>query len=253
MNSLRSMSIVQLACLFVTPEQAVPVDLELQLLVDVSGSVDDDEFELQRDGYVDAFEDAGIQSAIMNGAIGSIAVQYIYWSSFDQQAVSVDWTLIDSKATSDAFAAAIAAAPRSFSGFTGVQNALDFGVDEFADNGFEGTRLVMDVSGDGADNECGFGGICGTGGRDAALAVVDTINGVVIGGEAGVFDYYQNSVIGGDNAFVVTADNFDDFGAAVNEKILKEISVVPVPTTLLLMGLGFAGLGYQRRKQIKAA
>ena len=137
-----------------TPANAIPVALELQLLVDVSGSVDANEFNLQKGGYVAAFQDPVIQAAIAALAgSGGIAVQYISWSGADQQTVQVGWTHITDAASANAFAAAINATVRPFSGNTAPGSAINFGTPLFLNNGFEGTRLVMDVSGDGAQNE----------------------------------------------------------------------------------------------------
>ena len=155
MKAIRIFSVAAFfaACLVGTPKvYAVAVDLELQLLVDVSGSIDAGEFLLQRDGYAAAFQNVSIQNAIANGAIGSIAVQLIYWSSGSQQQVAVDWTPVSDAASANALAAAISATARPFNGGTGPQSAMAFGAPLFDNNGFEGTRLVMDVSGDGTRN-----------------------------------------------------------------------------------------------------
>ena len=237
--------------------QAVPVDLELQLLMDVSGSVSAGEFTLQRQGYSDAFRSASIQDAILNGTIGSIAVQYVQWSSSFQQIVSVDWTLIDSATAANDFADAIDLAPRSFNGATAPGSAMNFGLPLFGtetgglvDNGYEGTRLVMDVSGDGAQND----GASTSAARDAALAAgVDTINGVIILGDPGLDLFYQNNVIGGTNAFLEVANDFNDFTDAIDRKILREIQgggavPEPVTATLGLMSLGALGAATRRRK-----
>lgn len=224
---------------------AIPVDLELQLLVDVSGSIDDTEFNLQRTGYVNAFNNPVIQTAISNGAIGSIAAQLVYWSGDDEQQVAVDWTQISDATDAGNFATAIGSAARPYNGSTAVQSALEYGHPLFANNFFEGTRLVIDISGDGSDNDSP-GSLLPRVGRDNALDVVDTINALVIGGSGTVFNYYQDNVIGGTNAFIETADSFADFGAAVDSKILREIEV-PEPATVALMGLGLAGLGFSRR------
>ena len=227
------------------------VDLELQLLVDVSGSVDQTEFALQRDGYAAAFASASIQTAILAGAIGSIAAQLIYWSSDASQSIAVGWTLIDSIATANAFSAAIGATTDPTVGNTAIGSAINFGFPLFATNTFDGTRQVMDVSGDGAQS----GSLVNTSdARDAALAAgIDTINGLVILGEPGLLSFYTNNVIGGTGAFVLTAASFDDFASAIDTKLMAEItdtSPVPLPAAAWFLLVAVGGLfGYGRVKR----
>jgi|SRR6056297_318978 len=220
------------------------VDLELQLLVDVSGSVDSNEFQLQRDGYVAAFKDSSIINAITSGTIGSIAAQLVYWSGSTEQDVSVTWRHIYDAATSTAFADAIAAVARPFSGSTNIEDAILFANPKFDNNGFDGTRLVMDISGDGTSNTSQTEAA-----RDAAEALGITINGLPIGGSSGVEDFYKNSVITSDG-FSIAASSFTDFESAVKTKLRTEISgQIPLPAGgwLLLTGLG--GLAALRRKR----
>lgn len=217
-----------------------PVGLELQLLVDVSGSINTTEFDLQRTGYANAFGSAAVKAAIAGNPTGSIAAQLIYWSNGAQQSIAVPWTLIDSAAASDAFGAAILAAVRPFADLTAPGSAINFAAPLFATNLFTAPRQVMDVSGDGVQND----GASTSAARDAALAGdTDAINGIVIGGDLGVLAFYTGSVIGGAGSFVMTAADFDAFGAAIQDKLEKEIIEAPFPATILLMGAGLLGMG----------
>lgn len=237
---------------FAAPQaQAVPVGLELVLLVDVSGSVDATEFALQKTGYVQAFQSAAVQNAILASVGGAIAVTYIEWSGSAQQSQAVGWTLINSAASANAFAAAINGTARAFNGQTAPGSAINFALPLFGSevgesgNGFESARQVMDVSGDGAQNQ----GADTSDARDNALNVgVDTINGLAILGEAGLQAFYQNNIVGG-GGFLVLADDFADFGAAIQDKLIREISNVPEPATLALFGAGLAALALMRRRR----
>lgn len=238
----------------------VPVDLELSLLVDVSGSVDNKEFNLQKQGYVDAFSNANLfNDFISKGNLGKIAVNLIYWSGANQQTEAVKWSLIDSVASAQTFANNIAATTRIFSGSTAIGSAINYATPKFFNNDYDGVRQVIDVSGDGATND----GAPTTTARNAALtAGVDAINGVVIEGEAGLKTFYQNNVIGGTNAngdpaFVLTAQSFQDFGAAIDKKIKAEIKPTSVPEPASIVGLlAFGAIGassmLKRNKKFQA-
>lgn len=226
--------------------QAVPVDLELSLLVDVSGSVDSTEYNLQKQGYIDAFNDPTLQAAMTAGPNGSIAVNYIEWSGSPEQRQLVGFTLIDSTTTAGQFATAIGLTSRAYTGgSTAPGSAINFAI-PFFNNNYEGTRLVIDVSGDGTQND----GATTSTARDNALAAgVDTINGIVIGDDF-LSNWYASNVAGGTDNFVIQANSFQDFGDAIKQKLAKELTpVVPEPSTWILMGIGLAGLAWYRRRK----
>lgn len=242
--------LVACAMLILAPQKAnaVPVAIELSLLIDVSGSVDATEYNLQKTGYVNAFNNATIQ-ALIAAAPGGVAVNFIQWSGAAQQQQSVGWTLLTNAASASAFAAAINGVARPFSGQTAPGSAINFATPLFTGNGFEGTKLIMDVSGDGAEND----GANTLAARNAALAAgINQINGLPILGEAGLLAFYQNNIQGGAGSFTIPAASFADFQNAIQTKLTLELGgAVPVPPTAILMGLGglgFIGSAWRRRK-----
>ncbi len=207
-----------------------PVDLELALAVDVSRSIDATEALLQRQGYIEAFGDPEVIQAIRAGMLGRIAVTYFEWSGMDSPQIVAGWTLIDGGASAFAFAEALGRIAPIAARHTSISRAIDFALPLFEGNGFEGTRQVIDVSGDGPNN---WGNLVTTA-RDRAIAAGVTINGLPIldhgGGMFSSFNipdldlYYQDCVIGGPGAFVVVAADFTDFARAVRRKLIFEIA-----------------------------
>lgn len=209
-----------------------PVDVELQLLVDISGSISSSEYDLQLQGYENAFASDNVQDAIINGTLGQIAVQMIMWSGSNNQSVVLDWTLVDSTSSADSLSAAIGDIARPFSGWTAIGSAIEYGYPLFDSNSFDGTAQVIDISGDGTNNQ----GSSPNSASAAALSNgVDTINGIVITDDQDVIDQYYNDVIGGDTPFLLAPATFDDFQTAIENKIIAEIegtqpvNVVSIP------------------------
>lgn len=207
------------------------VDVELQLLIDISGSVNSSEYQLQMDGYKAAFESSNVQNAIINGTNGKIAVQLIMWSGASQQEVMIDWTLVDSLESSSAFASTIDMLARPFSGMTAIGEAINYGYTHFEGNGFQGLSQVIDVSGDGTNNS----GVNPEDARDEAInAGIDKINGIVITSNQNVIDEYEYNVVAGNNAFLLAPATFEDFQSAIEVKIAAEIQGVAPPESVVV-------------------
>ena len=236
-----------LATALATPAGAsdeLPVDLELVLAVDVSGSVDEVEANQQREGYVAAFRDPLVHRAIEQGAHQRIAVTYVEWASANFQQTVVGWTLLDGPAACERFAAMLAEAPIGRGRWTSISGAIDYAVPLFDDNGFAGERRVIDISGDGTNNN----------GRPVEDARWDALErGIVINGlpilndrpqpfgmptprQLALDDYYERWVIGGPGSFMVVATDFDDFRRAVLAKLVREIAGTDGPTRLARAG-----------------
>ncbi len=227
------------AVLIAAPRVAAPVapqhvDLELILAVDVSESMDKDEARLQRAGYIKAITDPRVVAAIRSGVLGRIAVAYVEWSGAAKQRPVAGWTLIDGAAGARAFAAALSRAPIGTGRWTSISGAIDFAVPMLEANGYEGTRRVIDVSGNGTNNH----GRPVTLARDAATARGITINGLPVIHKRVNFnwppmpyldEYFRRCVIGGPGAFMVVATNMADFAAAVRRKLIREIAGLAAP------------------------
>jgi hypothetical protein len=208
-----------------------PVDLELQLALDVSRSMDPFEQELQFKGYANAFLDPRINEAIMSGAVGAIAVTMFIWSDYHIQETLIPWTRLSNAAECGAFSQTVLEAPRRIYLYTSISGAIDYAMRQFG-TAYEGTRRVLDISGDGVNNS----GRPVTGARDEAVAQGVVINGLpVINDRPDPFpmrqppldDYYREQVIGGPGAFVEVASGFEAFDSAVRRKLLREIAGLP--------------------------
>ena len=208
-----------------TSAAATRVDLQLVLAVDASGSVNQARFELQRAGYAAAFRDQAVVQSIRAGTFKSIAVTMLQWTGPGQQTIVLPWTIVRDDESAERVARAIESAPRQlFGGGTSISGAIDFSVAQFALSPWKGGRQVIDISGDGANN----GGRRAHLARDEAISKNIVINGLpILAVEPFLDDHYRHEVIGGDGAFLIAVQSFEEFPAAVRRKLVLEISSAP--------------------------
>jgi Protein of unknown function (DUF1194) len=200
--------------------QANEVDVELVLAVDTSGSIDAEEYQIQHEGYAAAFSSDNVVAAIQSGPLQRIAVTFVEWSGSGHQKQLVPWTLIEDKASAIAFAEAIKAAPRSYSDWTSLSDAIDFSA-KLYENEYDGLRLVLDISGDGINNN----GRPVIEARDEAVARGIIINGLpILNEDPALGTYFDDNVIGGPGAFKVAVKDFDSFTDALMSKLVREIA-----------------------------
>jgi hypothetical protein len=218
--------------------QDMDVDLELVLAVDVSRSMDATEQELQKDGYVAALQHPEVLAAIRSGFLGRIAVTYMEWAGPGAHTVVAPWTVVDGAETAAAFTARISAAQVTNMRMTSISGALAYSAGLFDTSPFRGSRQVIDVSGDGPNNS----GSPVLQVRDEVLARGITINGLPIMINADLFGgysireldvYYEDCVIGGPGAFLVTVESFERIAEAIRRKLVLEIAggaaeIIPV-------------------------
>jgi hypothetical protein len=212
-----------------TRANAIPVDVELVIAVDISYSMDPDEQALQREGYVLALTSKEFLQALRQGAHGKIAVTYFEWAGQLDQKIVMPWRVIDGPESADAVAAEIARAPIRRASRTSISGALRFAKPLFDDSGYRGLRRVIDVSGDGANNSGPLVEIT----RDDVLAAGITINGLPImlkRPHTGTMDiqnldeYYEDCVIGGPGAFVIPIRERGKFIEATRTKLILEVA-----------------------------
>jgi hypothetical protein len=212
------------------------VDAAVVLAADVSRSINDEEFDLQRRGYAAAIVSDKLMEAIRSGPHGAIALAYVEWAGEGEQTIVVDWTVVRNPADAQKFAASLTSSPRSFLGRTAIGSALDFAMGLFGEASLQTDRKVIDVSGDGTSNQ---GRPVGEA-RDAAIAAGAVVNGLAIfnrraaaeGGylalhtnpPGGLAKYYRDNVVGGPGAFVLPIDDFGNFGDAMIRKLTAEIA-----------------------------
>ncbi|WP_422076224.1 DUF1194 domain-containing protein [Vannielia sp.] len=222
------------------PAQAQPieVDVELALMVDVSRSMTPNEVEIQRRGYAEAILSNEVMTAVQSGLLGSIAVTYVEWAGDYTQREIVPWTVIQTPQDARAFAEALS---QTFAGGmrrTSISGAIEFAADSIESNAFSGLRRVIDVSGDGPNNQ----GPLVERARDAALAKGIVINGLPLmtnEGLSGNWDiggldlYYRDCVIGGAGAFVIPVHEWSEFAQAVRRKLVLEIAGLPPPAQII--------------------
>jgi hypothetical protein len=214
------------------------VDLLLVLAVDVSRSIDNTKFQLQREGYAAAVADPRVLDAIRSGRTGRIGLTLVEWSGVGAQKVVIDWMTISDLGSAKGFGDRLLEAPRSFNDRTSISGGIEFAMAQFDKSPYQATRHTIDVSGDGTNN-AGRDVVLA---RDEALARGITINGLVILSDnpmswnpdhtnppGGLANYYRNNVVGGPNAFVMVAENFNSFGQAIIKKMIAEVAQAHAP------------------------
>ncbi len=221
-------------------DAASSVDLELVLAVDVSYSMDMDELAIQREGYAQAIISKEFLQALKTGPTGKIAITYFEWAASNDQKIIIPWRVIDGPETADAVANEIMKTPIRRASRTSISGAINFAMPLFEEDPYHGLRRVIDISGDGPNNN----GAPVTGARDAALEKGITINGLPIMVKEPSYStmdidnldlYYEDCVIGGPGSFVVAIKDREKFKEAIRTKLLLEVAdrrperrVVPV-------------------------
>ncbi|UCH75870.1 MAG: DUF1194 domain-containing protein [Rhodospirillales bacterium] len=209
-----------------------PVDLELVFAADGSGSIDDQELALQRAGYAAALAHPKVLAAIRGGYLQKIAVAYVEWAAPESQHTIVDWTVIENETSAREFGRRLTAAPRQAWGSNSISNAIHYSANLIETNGFEGTRKVIDVSGDGPQRNGRPLELV----RQATLLKGITINALVVVSEGGGYpgpkgepltEHYANDVIGGPRAFMMTARSREEFAEAILRKLILEVAGTP--------------------------
>jgi len=208
-----------------TPQTQQPTtDLQLILAVDASGSVNQERFELQKQGYAAAFRNPRVLRAIQSGHSRSIVVTMVQWTGPTQQVIVVPWMLVRDQASADALADAIAKSQRQlYGGGTSISGAIDNSVALMPTSPYRGFKRTIDISGDGANNR----GRNVREARDEAVRAGIVINGLpILSLEPDLDKYYFDNVIGGPGAVMVPAANYDAFAEAILKKLIIEIASI---------------------------
>ena len=208
---------------------AYPVDVELVLAIDASGSVDDAEYALQLEGVAAAFRDPEVQAAIAKGPLGRSAVALLIWSENNRPKDLSAWYLVSDAASVEAFANVAESWPRRIAnGGTGIGKAMQAGARALTENAFGGSRLVVDISGDGRETPPSDWSLGPSEGRAYAQARGVVINALAILTDDPELDaYFRKEVIVGQDAFVLSADSYESFAQAMRIKLLREFQTEP--------------------------
>ena len=210
-------------------DTAPTVDIELILAVDVSYSMDMDELAVQREGYAQAIVSKEFLQALKSLPIGKISVTYFEWAASSDQKIIIPWRVIDGPETADAVADEIMKTPIRRASRTSISGAIYFAMPLFEANPYRGLRRVIDISGDGPNNN----GLPVLGARDIALSKGITINGLPIMVKEPSYStmdienldwYYEDCVIGGPGSFVVPIKDREKFKEAIRTKLLQEVA-----------------------------
>lgn len=214
--------------------ETIEVDVELVLAVDVSRSMSPAELDIQRRGYAQALISDEVIGAIGDGLLGRVAIQYVEWAGQYNQRVVVDWTLIEDRAGAQAFVEQLLVHAPSSMSRTSISGGINFAANAISTNAFSGNRRIIDISGDGPNNQ----GPYVVRARNEALASGIIINGLPLMTRDGIYSqfdidrldlYYRDCVIGGPGAFLIPVLSWEEFPEAVRRKIVLELAGVPSP------------------------
>jgi hypothetical protein len=216
--------------------RAERVDVVVVLAADVSRSVDDEEFRLQRNGIATALTSPKVLAAIRSGNHGAVAVCFVEWAGVGQHMMVADWTVVRDPASAEKIAAVVRSAPRSYYGSTAIGSAIHYSMLQLGRAGVDADRQVIDISGDGTN----VSGPPVTIARDAAVEAGITVNALVILSPVpnpfnpyhthppeGLEEYFRRNVIGGTGAFTTVVEGFETYADAMINKLIREIASLP--------------------------